>query len=47
MANSVKNLTHFLQKSLIIFKKHQKIKDKENEFDIVSIIRAEEEGDFE
>ena len=34
-------------KSLIIFKKHQKVKEKENEFVLVSIIRAEEEGDFE
>ena len=34
-------------KSLIIFKKHKKVKENENEFDIVSIIRAEEEGDFE
>ena len=36
-----------LIKSLIIFKKHQKVKENENEFDLVSIIRAEEEGDFE
>ncbi len=34
-------------KSLIIFKKKQKTKEKVNEFDLVSIIRAEEEGDFE
>ncbi len=34
-------------KTIIIFKKHKKVKEQENEFDIVSIIRAEEEGDFE
>ena len=34
-------------KTLIIFKKHKKVKEKEIGFDIVSIIRAEEEGDYE
>lgn len=34
-------------KSLIIFSKKLKNKEKVNEFDLVSIIRAEEEGDFE
>ena len=34
-------------KLLIILKKHQKDKENDNKFDLVSLIRAEEEGDFE